>query len=139
MPGEIFVDTNILVYAHDMEAGPKHQKAKDLVAEGWHHCPPPWVSIQVLQELLVNLRRKGVGPKDARHTVEDYMQWRVVENTLSLLADGLDEMERWQISLWDAMILAAARYAGARIVWSEDLSEDQNYDGIEIVNPLNHG
>ena len=136
MPGEIFVDTNILVYAHDLEAGLKHQKAKDLVAESWHHSPPPCVSIQVLQELLVNLRRKGVGPKDARHTVEDYMHWRIVENTRSLFASGLDEMDRWQISLWDAMILAAARYAGAKIVWSEDLSEDQDYDGIEIVNPL---
>ena len=136
MPGEVFVDTNILVYAHDLEAGSKHQKAKDLVAEAWHHCPPPRVSIQVLQELLVNLRRQGVGPKDARHTVEDYMQWQVVENTRALLAEGLNEMDHWQLSLWDGMILAAARYAGATIVWSEDLSEDQDYHGIRVVNPL---
>ena len=75
----------------------------------------------------------GLGQKETTN----YMHWRVVENTLSLFASGLDEMDRWQISLWDAMILAAARYAGAKIVWSEDLSEDQDYDGIEIVNPLN--
>ena len=136
MHGEVFVDTNILVYAHDLEAGPRHRKAKELVAEGWRHSPPPWVSVQVLQELLVNLRRKGLGPKAARHTVEDYMHWRVVENTLSLFAGGLDEMDRWKVSLWDAMILAAARSASAKIIWSEDLSEGQDYDGIEIVNPL---
>ena len=94
------------------------------------------MSVQVLQELLVNLRRKGVGPRDARHTVEDYMRWRVVDNTASLLACGLEEMDRWKISLWDAMILAAARSAGVKIVWSEDLNEGQDYAGIEIVNPL---
>jgi len=136
MSGEIFVDTNILVYAHDLEAGSKHQKAKSLVAQSWHDAPPPWVSIQVLQELLVNLRRKGVGATDARQTVEDYMHWRVVENTVALLARGLDEMDRWRISLGDAMILAAARYAGAKIVWSEDLSDVQDYDGIEVFNPF---
>jgi predicted nucleic acid-binding protein len=136
MPAEIFVDTNILVYAYDLEAGSRHQRAKALVAEVWRGFPPPWVSIQVLQELLVNLCRKGADPIDARETVEDYIQWRVVENTLSLFACGLDEMQRWQLSLWDAMILAAARRAGAKVIWSEDFNVGQDYDGIEIVNPL---
>ena len=45
-------------------------------------------------------------------------------------------MDHWQLSLWDGTILAAARYAGATVVWSEDLSEDQDYNGIRIVNPL---
>lgn len=139
MHADVFVDTNILVYAHDRAAGPKHETAKDLIAQGWRRSPLPWVSIQVLQELLVNLRRKGVEPKAARQTVEDYTHWRVVENTLSLFADGLDEMDRWKLSLWDAMILAAARSAGAKIVWSEDLSEEQDYDGIQVVNPLRPG
>ena len=137
MPDEIFVDTNILVYAHDREAGRKHERAKALMMDAWSYVSPPWVSVQVLQELLVNLRRKRVGPREARQTVEDYMQWRVVENTCSLLTAGLEEMERWQISLWDAMILAAARSAGVKTVWSEDLNEGQDYSGIEIVNPLN--
>jgi len=136
MPVELFVDTNILVYAHDIEAGAKHEKAKSLVAEAWYYSPPPWLSIQVLQELLVTLRRKGIDAEEARHTVEDYMQWRVVENTVSLFGIGLDEMDRWQLSLWDAMVLAAARRAGATTIWSEDMSEDQDYDGIRVVNPL---
>jgi len=136
MPDEVFVDTNILVYAHDREADQKHEKAKSLVVDAWSRVPPPWVSVQVLQELLVNLRRKGIGSRDARQTVEDYMRWRVVDNTASLLAGGLNEMDRWQISLWDAMILAAARRAGATILWSEDLGTGQDYDGIEVVNPL---
>lgn len=94
------------------------------------------ISVQVLQELLVNLRRKGLGARDARLAIEDYMNWRIVENTLPVLASGLDEMDRWQVSLWDAMILAAARRAGVKTIWSEDFNPDQDYDGIEIVNPL---
>lgn len=136
MRGDIFVDTNILVYAHDRDAGRKYEKAKELIAEAWGRSPPPWVSIQVLQELLVTLRRRGVPPEEARQTVEDYMHWRIVENTLSLFAAGLDEMDRWLVSLWDAMILAAARSAGVKTVWSEDLSRGQDYDGLEVVNPL---
>ena len=136
MPVEVFVDTNILVYAHDIEAGAKHERAKEVVAEAWRYSPLPWLSIQVLQELLVTLRRKGIEPREARRTVEDYMQWRVVENTLSVFAIGLDEVDRWQVSLWDAMILAAARCAAVETVWSEDLSEGQDYGGIAIVNPL---
>ncbi|MEN8148677.1 MAG: PIN domain-containing protein [Planctomycetota bacterium] len=136
MSGDVFVDTNILVYAHDRDAGAKHRKARDLVAEAWQSTLPPLLSIQVLQELLVNLRRKGVGPKAARATTEDYMQWRVVENTLTVFAAGLGEMDRWKTSLRDAMILAAARQGGARTIWSEDLSSGQDYGGIEVVNPL---
>ncbi len=136
MPDELFVDTNILVYAHDVDAGAKHRIAKELIVDSWHRTPLPYVSIQFLQELLVNLRRKGIGAADARLTVEDYLNWRIVENSVSLFEQGLEEMDRWRISLWDAMILAAARYAGAKVVWSEDLGEKQDYDGIAIVNPF---
>ncbi len=136
MPADVFVDTNILVYAHDVDAGVKHEKARDLVAEAWRGSPLPWLSIQVLQELLVTLRRRNVGSREARQTAEDYMQWRVVENTLSLFVAGLDEMARWQVSLWDAMILAAARRGGATVLWSEDMSDGQDYGGVQVVNPL---
>jgi predicted nucleic acid-binding protein len=139
MPADLFVDTNVLVYAYDTDAGKKHEQAKRLVADLWKMKPLPWLSVQVLQELLVTLRRKGVSASEARETVEDQMRWRVVENSLGLLKAGISEMERWQISLWDGLILAAARSVSARTVYSEDLSDEQDYNGIRVVNPFPGG
>jgi len=136
MPADLFIDTNVLVYAHDADAGEKHEEAKQLLTELWHSKPLPWLSVQVLQELLVTLRRKGIGAADARKTVEDYTHWRVVETDVGLLSSGMAEMERWQLSFWDGLILAAARSVGAATVWSEDFSADQDYDGIRIANPF---
>ena len=133
---ELFIDTNVLVYAHDLDAGKKHDKAKSLIADLWRSDPLPWISVQVLQELLVSLRRKDVPLSEIRGTVEDYARWRVVENTVRIVEMGLSEMERWQLSFWDALILAAARQTGATRIWSEDLSDTQDYGGIRIVNPL---
>ena len=136
MSAEFFVDTNILVYAHDLDAGEKHEIAKSLLAGFWNSKPWPWISIQVLQELLVTLRRKGIASSDITETIDDYMRWRVVENSMRLLKSGMAEMDRWQLSLWDSLIMAAARSVGARIIYSEDMSDEQDYDGIHIVNPF---
>ena len=136
MPDELFIDTNILVYAHDLDAGEKHDKARRFVAELWRAEPLPWLSVQVLQEFLVSLRRRNVPLTEIRETLADYGRWRIVENTVGTLRAGLAEMERWQLSFWDALILAAARQAGASRIWSEDLGDGQDYDGIRVVNPL---
>ena len=136
MRADVFVDTNVLVYAHDVDAGEKHERAKQMLSELWQSEPLPWLSVQVLQELLVTLRRKGVTTREARETVEAYMRWRVVENSLELLNSGMVEMERWQLSLWDGLILAAARSMGITTVYSEDLSDEQDYGGIRVRNPF---
>ena len=136
MPADIFIDTNVIVYAHDVDAGVKHEQAKQLMLELWRSNPLPWLSVQVLQELLVTLRRKGVAISDARETVEAYMRWRVVANSVELLKAGITEMERWQLSLWDGLILAAARSMGVTTVYSEDLSDEQDYGGLRVANPF---
>jgi len=136
MPADVFVDTNVLVYAHDVDAGEKYLTAKRLVTELWQSKPLPWISVQVLQELLVTLRRKNVPLVEARRTVEDYTHWRLVENDIGLFRAGLAEMEQWKISFWDALILTAARKAGASTLLSEDLSAEQDYAGIRVVNPF---
>jgi len=136
MPANVLIDTNVLVYAHDLDAGEKHEQAKQLVSDLWLYNPLPWVSVQVLQELLVTLRRKGVKTAEARETVDAYTRWRVVENDVGLLKAGMAEMERWQLSFWDGLILAAARRARVSTIFSEDLSHEQNYGGIHVQNPF---
>lgn len=139
MPGDVFVDTSILVYAHDRDAGEKRDKCMRLVAGLWQGEPLPWVSVQVLQEFAVSMRRRGVPLSQIRQAIEDYAHWSLIENTLDLLREGLQEMKRWGLSLWDALILAAARKAGATQIFSEDLGTGQDYGGIRLVNPLGSG
>ncbi len=83
MSDKYFVDTNILMYAHDKSAGAKHNRARALIEELWRtRCGV--VSTQVLQELCVNLRRKAGRPPDLKTTreiVTDYLSWEVVVNT----------------------------------------------------------
>ena len=136
MSDRIFVDTNILVYAYDLDAGAKHERAKKKVLSLWRNTEPPAISVQVLQEFYVNLIRLGADHADARETVSDYTSWRVMPNTVSLLESGIDESERWQLSFWDGLILAAARESDASLLWSEDLSAGQDYDGVIVHNPL---
>lgn len=131
-----FLDTNILVYAYDLDAPAKRWVALKLVEEGWINLGGTAVSVQVLQELHANLTRRGQAPSDASRVVEDFAGWPVVDNTLELLRSALAEQARWKLSLWDALILAAARSAGATELVSEDFNAGQDYGGIRVVNPF---
>jgi len=140
MSDKFFVDTNILMYAHDTSSGEKHRRAKALVEELWESRSGV-VSTQVLQELAVNLRRKAQRPLDARATrdiVSDYLAWRVVVNDGESILEALD-LERYQVSFWDALVIQAAHAAGAEILYSEDLSDGQRYGTLRVKNPLTSG
>jgi predicted nucleic acid-binding protein len=138
MSDRYFVDTNILMYAHDSATGAKHQKARVLVEELWE-TRSGVVSTQVLQELAVNLRKKARKPLDGRATrdvVSDYLAWQVVVNDGNSILEALDIEGRYRVSFRDALIIQAAHSAGAAIVYSEDLSSEQSYGDVQIVNPL---
>ena len=106
------------------------RRPREKVAELWRLPIAPAISVQVLQELYVNLVRKGVSQSEARETIIDYRAWHVVDNDQTLLVEGIDLQGRWQSSFWDALILAAARRARAGVIWSEDFNITQDYDGI---------
>jgi predicted nucleic acid-binding protein len=131
-----FLDTNILLYAYDLDAGIKRERALEIVEQGWKQLGQTAVSVQVLQELHVNMERRGIPRLEIHQLVRDYTVWPVVENTLSLLQGGIAEQSRWQLSLWDSMILAAARASGASQLITEDFSHGQDYGGIKAINPF---
>lgn len=135
-PERVFFDTNILFYAHDIDAGAKHARAKSLVLTAWEGEVDPCISVQVLQELLVNLRRHGLEAAAAVSTVMDYLVWRTVDNNVQVFLDAVDLMQSHQLSFWDASIIAAAVNAGAGELWTEDLNTGQMYGKIKAVNPL---
>ena len=138
MSDRYFVDTNILMYAHDASTGAKHERAKALVEELWRDRTGV-VSTQVLQELAVNLRRKVRRPLDAkavRDIIADYLTWQVIVNGGDSILDAIDLESRHQISFWDALVIQAAQVSGAEILYSEDLSDGQTYGSVRVINPL---
>lgn len=138
MSDKYFVDTNILMYAHDRAAGDRHERAKALVEQLWRDRTGV-VSTQVLQELSVNLRKKARRPLDAkaaRDIVADYLTWHVIVNSGDAILEAIDLESKYQISFWDALVVQAAQASGAEVLYSEDLSDGQRYGSIRVVNPL---
>jgi predicted nucleic acid-binding protein len=138
MSDEYFIDTNVLMYAHDTSAGEKHEHAKALVEELWRDRSSV-LSTQVLQELAVNLRRKAGRPLDTKATREilaDYLTWQVVVNGGDSILEALDLETRYRISFWDALVVQAAQASGAEVLYSEDLSDGQKYGSVRVTNPF---
>jgi len=138
MSDRYFVDTNILMYAHDAAAGAKHERARALVEDLWR-TRTGVVSTQVLQELCVNLRRKAGRPVDlktVREIVTDYLAWDLYVSTGISILEALELEGRYRISFWDALVVQAAEASGAAVLYSEDLSDGQTYGAVRVVNPL---
>ena len=138
MTDRAFVDTNVLIYAHDVDAGERHAVAARLVAQLWE-TRVAVISTQVLQEFYVNATRKIPSPlprAEAREVVKTYAAWQteVIGPPEITLASELEE--RHQLSFWDALIVAAALKGGASSILSEDLSPGRTISGIRIENPF---
>lgn len=133
-----FVDTNILVYAHDSTAGEKHKRARETILDLWdsgHGC----ISIQVLQEFYVTVTQKVARPMDsdlAARIIEDLSAWQVHRPGVDAIARAVELQTRFRLSFWDAMILQSAVQMGCEVLLSEDLNAGQVIEGVEIVNPF---
>ena len=137
--GREFLDTNILVYAHDTSAGAKRHSALTLlgalVAER-----RAAISIQVLQELFVTL----TGPKlptplgvpEATRIIADLSVLTTHAPTAADVLMAVDIHQRHSVSFWDAMVIRSAARLGCTVLWSEDLADGQDYDGVIVHNPF---
>ena len=138
--GEVsqFVDANVLIYAHDLTAGTKRERARALVADLWRSelgC----VSVQVLQEFYVNVTRKlaaPLSPDAAAKVIADLAAWQVHQPTADDILDAIRLQTRHKISFWDAMVIASAQALRCGIIWSEDLNHGQRYDTVTVRNPF---
>lgn len=140
MSDRVFVDTNILIYAYDLDAGAKHVRAQALVRSLWE-AGGGMVSTQVLQEFYVNVTRKIPVPLTlavARGIIDSYRAWQVEINSVDTLLQASEIQERHQLSFWDSMIVAAAAQGGAATLLSEDLNHGQQIGGVRIENPFRH-
>jgi predicted nucleic acid-binding protein len=137
MSVKTFVDANILIYAHDVDAQGKHEVAKKALRELWSERHGV-LSMQVLQEFYVNVTRKIATPlpKDrARLVVNSYATW-CMETTPAEISAAFRIEDEARIGFWDALILAAAAKSGARRLLSEDLNARQSIAGVRIENPF---
>jgi predicted nucleic acid-binding protein len=132
-----FVDTNVLIYAHDLDETKKQPIARNLLID--LVCTRSIVlSPQVLQEFYVNVTRKIRKPltrRAAREIVEDFSAWCVDTSAADVAAAFRIESEA-KISFWDALICASALKSGASVILSEDLNAGQKIAGIKTANPF---
>ena len=133
-----FVDTTVLVYAHDVSAGTKRDRAHELLTTLWtsgQGC----ISIQVLQEFYVTVTQKVAKPLDAgaaAQVVSDLGRWKTHSPQPDDVLQAIRLQGRSRISFWDAMILHSAAALDCRVVWSEDLKPGRSAAGVFIENPF---
>ena len=133
-----FLDTNVLIYAHDRSAGDKHIRAKELVRELWQ-SGEGCLSIQVLQEFYVNVTKKVSKPLTAEvaaQIIADLSLWLVHRPGVEDILDAIRLQDRYGITFWDAMIVASAIQMGCQTLWSEDLNPGQIYDQVRVLSPF---
>jgi len=133
-----FVDTNVLAYAHDRSETVEQPIAQALLGVLWRDRAGV-LSTQVLQELYVVVTRKFDPPipqSAARELVALYSTWPVVQVDVPLVL-AASELEEWHtLSFWDALVLEAARRAGATRLVTEDLQPGRGIGGVLIENPF---
>ena len=138
MSDRIFVDTNILVYAHDLDAGRKYEVARSLLRDLWE-SQTGIISTQILQEFYVNVTRKiskPISPAQARGVLSAYAAWQVEIIRPADVLQASEVQERYRLSFWDAMIVVAAAKGRADVLVTEDLNPGQIIEGVQVSNPF---
>ena len=133
-----FVDTNVLIYAHDTSAGPKHARARELLEELWR-TGEGCLSIQVLQEFYVTVTHKVARPltsQAAAQIIADLSVWQVHRPDAGSVLDAIHLRDAHDLSFWDAMIVTSAMQLGCQVLWSEDLSAGQRYGPVTLRSPF---
>jgi len=139
MPGaKIFLDTNVMIYAYDISAGGKREKAQKILLDLWE-SGQGLLSTQVLQEFFVSVTRKIPQPlelKTAKQIVNDLLSWDIVINDGDSILEAIELHANHRYSFWDSLIIQAAIKGGASLLLSEDLSGGQSIRGVTIKNPF---
>lgn len=133
-----FVDTNILVYAHDLTAADKHVLARELLLSLWN-SGSGCLSIQVLQEFYVTVTRKvkqPISPEKCSQIISDLGQWQIHIPGVADILQAIEIQERNKLSFRDAMIICSAKQLDCELIWTEDLNNGQDYEGVQACSPF---
>ncbi len=138
MAGEVFVDTNVLVYSRDTAELEKHKKAAAWMTHLWN-TRQGRLSYQVLQEFYVTVTEKldpGLDRDAARRDVRSFLPWRPMPIDAQVLEGAWHIQDRHRLSWWDSLIVAAAEVSGCAYLLTEDLQEDAMLGPVRVVNPF---
>ena len=136
--GKLFFDTHILVYAYDRRDPDKQERAFELLADAITN-ENGVVSAQVLGEFYNATTRRASNPlpeEVVREAISLFTTLPVIETDLGLVQRAVGACNRYRISYWDALIIAAAEKAGCTQIISEDFNPGQTYHGILVANPF---
>ena len=138
MTGPVFVDTNVFVYLHD-DSEPQKKTRADKWISLLVRDRSGRVSFQVLQELYATLtskRRLKVDVEEARLIVRELAVWQPVAVDLAMLKRAWVLQDRFPLSWWDALIIAAAQTCECKVLLTEDLQHGQEFGAVRVVNPF---
>lgn len=133
-----FIDTNIIVYAHDISAGNKQKKAMELIVDLWH-SKKGCLSMQVLQEFYVTIVNKVKNPKkpdEAALIIKDLSHWILHTPDIDDIFGAIEIQSKYKLSFWDSLIICSARKLKCDVIFSEDLNNEQIYENILVINPF---
>jgi predicted nucleic acid-binding protein len=132
----VFLDTNILIYAHDNADKTKQRRARELigkVSERQFIC----LSTQVLKEFAnACVRKLGLSQADILLLLDEYAKLRVVETTPLLIREAVDVHFVYGYSFYDSLIISTAASAGCKLIYTEDLAHGQTVKGVTLLNPF---
>lgn len=131
-----FVDTNVFIYAHDSDAGMRHEKSVELLTRliGQENGA---ISIQVLSEFYIAATRKlSMDAEEVEAAIEDMSVWTTHRPAQTDILKASRLHRRHQLSWWDAMIVNSAIESGCSVLWSEDLNDGQKYGTVVVRNPF---
>ena len=134
----VFIDTNVLVYAYDADAGNKHSRAKEMLLECWE-TETGVISSQVLQEFYVTVTQKlnkPVRPEIAREVLQTYRAWPMHRPNIDDIIEASELSEKHKLSFWDSLIVVSAQKLGATKLVTEDLQDKQQIGLLTVSNPF---
>lgn len=133
-----FLDTNVLLYMYGADPV-KRSRAVELFREH-ANAGCVLVSTQVVQEFYAAGSRKLGMPRAALYeATAALLELPLVVLDQSHILAAIENEERYQVSFWDGLILAAANSGGAEIVYTEDLNHGQRYGSVVVRNPFRSG
>ncbi|MCR5620298.1 MAG: PIN domain-containing protein [Treponema sp.] len=137
MSGNVFLDTNVLVYCSDENNLQKQKRGRQIVSS-LIKAGKARISTQVLQEFYnVSTKKLKTDKETARKDVEDYsIAFHIHNNTAKDILKAISISIQTQFTIYDSLIIAAAKAEGCDVVYSEDLNDGQVVDGVRIENPF---
>ena len=138
MTGPCFVDANVLIYARDPRDAAKQQRAHAWLEHLWHE-ELGRTSMQALSEFYVNQKRLsgvGIAPEELWERVARYFAWRPYPADELLLRRAREIEQRWRLSWWDSMIVAAAQLQDCVLLLSEDFQDGAVFGGVTVRSPF---